>query len=257
MTGLFAGLVQRGAGIAPSSGVPLLSLRPRSRFEPLPGLREADAGELVEAAFAITPPGIASPINRAPLGSSPVPEPPAVIEQTLSTASSALTPPSGSAAGGLQPVVASATIKPLNSASERSPAPPSSLVASPAVNSPEPISGVSSKPEPIASEQVTASVPDETKAEPPAVNRERASPVSLADVIAPPVPVPMMSPEYEAFSAATEPEHQAIPPQVTIAIERIDIALAPPLAPPPLPRPAIPRTSGFAAYARARRGMPR
>jgi hypothetical protein len=258
MTGLFAGLVQRGAGIASPSGVPLLSLRPRSRFEPMLGLPDVDGGESAEAAFAITPsPGTASHIDSAPLNSLTAPAAPAVIEQTLLSASNALTPPSESVADQQQPVVASAALMPSDTVLERSPAPTSGPVASPVVNSPEPIPGVSSKPEPLASEQFGVAELDETKAEPRGVDRERAAPVRVADVIAPPVPVPMMSPEYEAFSAAAEPEHEATPPQVTIAIERIDIALAPPPAPPALPRPAIPRTTGFAAYARARRGMPR
>jgi hypothetical protein len=257
MTGLFAGLVQRGAGIASPTGVPLLSLRPRSRFEPMLGLPDVDSGESAEAAFAITPsPGTPSHIDRAPLNSLTAPAAPAVIEQTLFSASNASTPLSESGADQPQPVVASAALMPSDTVLERSPAPTSGPVASPAVNSPEPIPGVSSKPEPLASEQFAAAELDETKAEPGGIDRERAAPVRVADVIAPPVPVPMMLPEYPSYSAAAPSEPEP-PPQVTIAIERIDIALAPPPAPPIPTRPAIARTSGFAAYARARRGMPR
>jgi hypothetical protein len=61
----------------------------------------------------------------------------------------------------------------------------------------------------------------------------------------------------QQFSTVPHGELELMPPQVTIAIERIDIALAPPPVALTANRPAIPRTSGFAAYARARRGIPR
>jgi hypothetical protein len=61
MTGLFAGLVQRGAGIRPSAGAPLLVPRRRSRFEPIPGLPDSAGDALVEDTTPAAPSIVARP----------------------------------------------------------------------------------------------------------------------------------------------------------------------------------------------------
>jgi hypothetical protein len=258
MTGLFAGLVQRGAGTALQTGAPVLSLRPRSRFEPMPGLPEADAGGFAEATPEVTAPRIESPVDRTPPDT--LPPPPTALAATDATLASQLIsviPPSGSLAKRSLPVGSSAAVNPFDPPMPRSPAAAPSPATLPASNMPEALPARSLEPRPIASELSASVEVDEARAGAPLVHREGTPPVALGDGIAPPSSAPMMSPEYASFSAVAEPQPEPLPLQVTIAIERIDIALAPPPAPPAPTRPAIPRTSGFAAYARARRGMPR
>ncbi len=86
---------------------------------------------------------------------------------------------------------------------------------------------------------------------PPAIGP--APPLLAAEGTLPLPSLPAPPAIAETYMAAEAPA----PPQVTITIERIDIAMAPQPPSPAPSRPPIERSSGFAAYARARRGIPR
>jgi hypothetical protein len=245
MSGLFAELVQRGAGIAPSAGVPLLRLRPRARFEPLAGLPEGDALIGMEEHTALSsPPAMAS-------ATSGVLEQPAqhsealFVFETVSTRDAALSP---------VPVRLPEEIGRPAQAS-----PPAALQASGVAGPPELPAPVDLPPSPIAPAMRSSPVQAQEDLLP--VEASRPQPVLLPAEAAGPAPVlalelPVRSPPFPP-ALTDQPASEPVAPQITIAIDRIDIAFAPAPAPRSPASVAIPRSSGFAAYARARRGLPR
>lgn len=253
MTSLFGGLAQRGAGIAAQLGAPLLALRPRARYEPISGLPASDAGEVVEAAAApqMPLPSVGVPIRHDTVG-QPAPLPPALGMTRLSPSARTAPPPSPILVPPLPAEPSdprSPPIEPAYAVAAIAPGPPPQ---------PSPVAAAPAEPPIIPEPLVAGALPyEEAQAEarrnPPATELSGTA----ADAAAP-APATAIAPASAALlSATTQPELEPLPPQVTIAIERIDIALAPPA---PTHRPAAPpapRTSGFAAYARARRGIPR
>jgi hypothetical protein len=247
VTGLFAGLVQRGAGIRPSSGAPLIEPRPRSRFEPIPGLPDSPGDALVEDTTPATPSIIARSAEEA---ASPRPREPTETTARAEPAGRAVLTigPDGIPIDRLLPPDASAAAPPRRSEPGLQPVTPA-VVAS--IQPSDPSGAAEAKP----IDRATPAAAEYDDAPIEAVREHRTSSPRLRDITdAAPA---MTAGIAQQFSTVAQVEPDAMPPQVTIAIERIDIALAPPPAPPTPTRPAIPRTSGFAAYARARRGMPR
>jgi hypothetical protein len=242
MSGLFAGLVQRGAGIAPSAGVPLLRLRPRSRFEPIAGMRETDATMVLEEHTALptssaTASGTGGALDR-------VQRPEALfLTETVPIRDAAPAPVSAGPPEEIgRPAQAS---------------PPAALQASGVAGPPELPAPVDLPPSPIGPAMRSSPVQAQEDLLP--VEASRPQPTPLPAEAAGPAPVlalelPVPSPPFPP-AATDQPASEPVAPQITIAIDRIDIAFAPaPRSPAPV---AIPRSSGFARYARARRGVPR
>jgi hypothetical protein len=246
MSGLFAELVQRGAGIAPSAGVPLLRLRPRSRFEPVAGLPEADAVMAIEEPPALpSSPAIASTTDG---GLDQLARHSAALftTETLRVPDAMPAPAPAGSPGEIAPPTQTS--------------PPNAPRMASAASHPELLAEAPQPLIPIA--PATRSITEQAEEVLRPAETPRAQPIPAPTEATGPAPAlaleaPVSSPLPFPPAAADQPASEPVAPQITIAIERIDIAFAPPPAPRSPAPVAIPRSSGFAAYARARRGLPR
>jgi hypothetical protein len=249
MTGLFVGLVQRGAGIRPSAGTPLLVPRRRSRFEPISGLPDSAGDVRIEDTTSAAASIIARlPDEAASRRSMERSETPADAEPASARRPILTIGPDGIPIDRLLPADASAAAPPRRS--EPGPQPHIPALAA-SIQPSEPSAAAEAKP----TDRAAPAVAGYDNASIELLREHRTSPSRLRDITdaAPAVTTAAV----QQFSTIALGEPEPMPPQVTIAIERIDIALAPPPVSPTANRPAIARTSGFAAYARARRGIPR
>jgi hypothetical protein len=247
MTGLFAGLAQRGAGIRPSASALLILPRPRSRFEPIPGLPESAGDGFVEDTTPAAPSIIAQPPDE-PASRRPS-EPGETTAHAEPAGRAVLTiGPDGIPIDRLLPPDAFVAAPPRRS--EPDPQPITPTVA-PSVRPPDPAAAAEAKP----IDRAAPAVPEHENTPTNAVREHRTSLAALRDITD--APRAMTAATAQRFASIAQVEPEPIAPQVTIAIERIDIALAPPPVSPTPNRPTIHRTSGFAAYVRTRRGIPR
>ncbi len=258
MSSLLTGLAMRGAGLTPP-GKTALTPRGRARFEAPAGFAEVGTDGLsVEAApdAAIATPRLLDGDSLPPSQQSTMPgQPPALSSQPERQRRERQpiepTPPVPIVAA--EPAAASAEL----TATQPLPTPESGNVGSP-----KPVvSAVADRP----------ASPGEEKPEPPAVDER-------LPFIAPIDPIQMVldhlaasrdsdqpAPELRGPSPEQQPpsgrdfaiiDAPSTAPGVTVSIDRIQVIIEPPPRPAAQQSPSI-QPLGFAAYARARRGVPR
>jgi hypothetical protein len=284
MSSLLTTLAMRGAGLT-LPGKIVLTPRGRARFEALAGFAEVGTDGLsVEAApdaviaaprrldgDSLLPSQLSTmpghPIEPTP----PVPTmaaEPAAASAAL-TATQLLPTPETGIVGAPKPVVSAMADRPA-SPGEQKPGPPADLSATQPSSAPE--SGIVSAPKPVVSAMADRPAsPGEEKPQPPAV-------VARVPAVAQIDPIQMVldhlaasrdsehpAPELQGPSPEQQPssgsdlatiDAPSTPPGVTVSIDRIQVIIEPPPRPAAQQRRTI-QPLGFAAYARARRGVPR
>jgi hypothetical protein len=261
MSGFVERLVARGAGVGDVSGFAALKPRPLSRFEAAPnaaeGLESAepadrpwpltnaeDPSRVMPAATIATPPGRPDPgsrpvfESRASLVMAPVAAGRATIDRARAEEAHVAT--QIRAAG---PRSDAASDKParsqLSAASQRdAPAPPPPR---------EVTEAASQRPPALQRDWPT------TTERSPAIHAPEVVALRATQPAGPP-PQVTVAERRPAGQMMTAEDDRA--PPVTVTVGRIDVQFVQP-SPPAAAAPQAPRTRGFDAYARARRGQPR
>ncbi|BCH34315.1 hypothetical protein MesoLjLc_62450 [Mesorhizobium sp. L-8-10] len=263
MSGFVERLVARGSGLAAVPGFATLKPRPLSRFERPPEISDGSGSEEVHGTGFV-------PDRIAPFAA--VPATGAIAPGAEPDARPA--PPPVNAAVG--PTGAQAASRPFIGRVEVEEVRPGRRIQSATARS-DPGSGTVPASEPAPARPDAAAVPTNREPVAPLQPTPASTPRAMVEPApSPGAPVPMTAirstqpppelPSTELPSpAATIDRRPGRPigtaeddpaPPVTVTVGRIDVHFVQP-RPAPAPPPQAPRTRGFEAYARVRRGQPR
>ncbi|BCH26328.1 hypothetical protein [Mesorhizobium sp. L-8-3] len=266
MSGFVERLVARGSGLAGVPGFATLKPRPLSRFETSPEIADGSGGEEVHGAGFV--PDRIAPFMAVPATGAIAPEAKPDARPAPPPASAAVGP-TGAQTAASRPSIGRVEVEEMrpvrriqSAAAQTDPGLETVPASEPAPSRPDAAAAPTNRDSVDVAllQPAPASAPNAV--EEPAPSPGAPVPMTATRSTQPPPELPSTELPSPAAAIDRRPgrpigtaEDDPAPP-VTVTVGRIDVHFVQP-RPAPAPPPQAPRTRGFEAYARVRRGQPR